>query len=187
MNRQTRWLVAFVVALIMANIGLVAYLWLKKEAPKQVLPRSDARAYLVQTLALSTAQTASFDSLREGHFERMRNYKDAMRLAKDSLFEGLRQPQAKNAERLTQRIGALQARMDLETFDHFAQLRALLSPAQAEIFDNVIGDVLRTMGPRRGGPPPGGERREGPPHGEGRPHDGPPEDEGPPPGEGLPR
>ena len=81
-----------------------------------------------------------------------------MRGLKDEFFSQLSAPRNANTDTLAQRIGIVQAQIDLETFDHFSQLRSLLNEGQAKKFDNVIQDVLRTMGPRQG-PPPGGQRR----------------------------
>ena len=66
-----------------------------------------------------------------------------------------------SADTSAQIIGAIQTKIDLETFSHFSQLRSLLNVEQKEKFDKVIQQVLRNMGPR-GGPPPGGRRRPGP-------------------------
>lgn len=167
MNKQTKWLVGLVSALIVINIALVAMLWLKKDN-STVLPRGDAKDYLVQKLSLTKAQQNSFESLRKDHFERMRTYQDQMRQLKDHFFSQLSEPNAK-PDSLSQRIGDMQSKIDLETFDHFSKLRSLLNEEQKKEFDNIIQDVLRTMAPR-GGPPPDDHDRKGPP-----PPDGPPQ------------
>jgi hypothetical protein len=157
MNKQSGWVLALVVVLITVNIALIATLWLKKDH-NPVYPPRDAKNYLVESLSLTTDQVNSFDSLRKEHFERMKGYQDEMRHLKDNLFSRLNQPNA-NPDSLSQKIGELQGRIDLETFDHFSKLRSILNEGQKNKFDNIIQDVIRTMGPRGGPPPP-----EGPPH-----------------------
>ena len=167
-----------IAVLVVANIALAATIWLKKEdTEKKVMPmgtpRGDARDYLVSSLSMNEQQVQSFDSLRRGHFERMRTYKDQMRRLKDSLFEGLRKQQQAQATSIAERIGQVQAQIDIETFNHFAQLRLLLNDEQKQTFDQTIQEVLRTMAPK--GPPHDRPIRDGdrmgPPPGEGPPPD----------------
>ena len=166
MNRQTKWLIGLVTALVVVNVVLLAILWLKHDNNTQ-LPRRDAKNYLVKNLSLNKEQEHSFDSLRKDHFERMRNYQEAMRHLKDDFFNRLSQPNSK-PDSIGKQIGELQTKIDLETFGHFSKLRSILNEDQQKKFDNIIQDVLHTMAPR-GGPPMDGDRQSPPPPG-GPPH-----------------
>ena len=115
---------------------------------------------------MNDKQIKTFDSLRNGHFQKINHYREEMRGLKDSFFSQLRSPMSPRTDTLARRIGSLQTKMDLETFDHFSQLRSLLNEEQSKKFDNIIQDLLRTMDRRVGSPPPEGGRR--------RPPDGPP-------------
>jgi hypothetical protein len=98
-----------------------------------------------------------------------------MRSLKDQLFNQLKGPHISAVDSLANAIGTLQAKLDLETFDHFSQLRAILTKEQAIKFDDVIQDVLRTMAPKQG-PPPRDGNGQGPPLRDGPPGM-PPEEE----------
>jgi hypothetical protein len=151
MNKQFKWLVALVVLLVVANLALVATIWLKKD--RDIKPKGgDAKDYLVEQLSMTGSQVSSFDSLRKGHFERMRKFQDEMKYLKESLFNQLKEPPSRQ-DSVAQKIGELQAKIDLETFDHFSALRSILTVGQKKTFDNVIQTVLRNMA-RGGGPPP---------------------------------
>jgi hypothetical protein len=163
MNKQSKWLIGLVALLVVVNLALVASIWLKKE--KDVRPKvGDAKDYLVEQLSMTPSQVRSFDSLRKGHFERMRKYQDEMKYLKETLFNQLKETSPQH-DLVARKIGELQTRIDLETFDHFSRLRSSLSEEQKKKFDNIIQIVLRSMAPG-GGPLPGfrpGE--EGPPPG----------------------
>lgn len=161
MSKQSKWLIGLVVLLVVANLALVATIWLKKD--KEARPRGDAKDYLVEQLSLSKDQITSFDNLRSDHFRRMKDYQEGMRHLKDSFFQQLNQPNAK-PDSLARQMGEQQMKIDVETFDHFSKLRSLLNEEQKKKFDNIIQDVLRTMAPRGGLPPPGRPGEEGPPH-----------------------
>lgn len=182
MNKTTKWLVGLVAVLVVANIALVATIWLKKQdATAQPAARGDARDYLISSLSLNNAQVKSFDSLRKEHFERMRGYQNGMHRLKDALFEQLKWPRNAQADSLAKKIGDLQATIDLETFEHFSQLRNLLNSQQSQKFDSTIQEVLRTMAP-------GGPRPPRPGGGIQNPGDrmGPPDEGPPPPGDAPP-
>jgi periplasmic protein CpxP/Spy len=167
MTTKTKWLAAFIAVLVLTNLGLMIFIWSEKEESRIPPPIRDAREYLVKTLALDDTQLETFDSLRKIHFEKVSSYRKEMRGLKDEFFSRLSAPRSADTDTLAQRIGIVQTKIDLETFDHFSQLRSLLNKEQTKKFDNVIQDVLRTMGPRQG-PPQGGQHR--------RPGDLPPGD-----------
>jgi len=153
-----KWLIILIASLVLINIVLLAVIWLEKDTGTPPERGKDAREYLLESLSLSKKQIDSFDSLRKKHFEKIQYYQQQMRVAKDNLFGQLTQPEMNSADTLAQIIGAIQTKIDLETFSHFSQLRSLLNVEQKEKFDKVIQQVLRNMGPR-GGPPPGDRRR----------------------------
>ena len=153
MNAKAKWLIVLITLLALINIVLLATIWLKKDAGEFSERRGDARDYLIKSLSLNEAQIKSFDSLRKEHFERMNQYQEQMHGLKDDLFNELNHSPNAHTDTLAQRIGIVQTKIDLETFEHFSQLRFLLNEEQTKKFDTIIRDVLRTMVPR-GGPPP---------------------------------
>lgn len=173
MNTQTKWLVGLVVALVIVNLGLVAFLWLSKDEKSLPPQGRDARNFLVRELSMDEQQVKLFDSSRRQHFEKMRKYNEEMRFLKDRLFGLLKEENVPKKNEmvsiLNENISKIQAAIDLETFDHFSKLRSILNDEQKRQFDTLIQEVLHTMAPR-GGPPPDDRDRQGPP-----PTDGPPQ------------
>lgn len=165
-----------VAVLVVVNIALMATIWVKKDAAVAPPQRGDAKEYLVKTLSLNKAQVEDFDSLRNEHFKKIAEYKQAMRFVKDRLFSLLNEKDTNRINTqittyLKEKIGDIQANIDVETFQHFYRLRSLLNEQQKQKFDSTIQDVLRTLDPRAAGPDdlmPGGDRpgeRMGPPPG----------------------
>ncbi|MDB5252237.1 MAG: hypothetical protein JWP27_1406, partial [Flaviaesturariibacter sp.] len=150
-STRPNWLVIGIAALALLNIALLAVIWLNRSpddaapAANSTAPRGDARNMLIKELALDSNQVARFDSLRTTHFAEIQGLRDQMRSAKDALFEGL-QKESNAPQEAARRIGDLQARLDLATYSHFAQLRALCNEDQKKTFDKIIGNVLRGMG-----------------------------------------
>jgi Spy/CpxP family protein refolding chaperone len=179
MNKATRWLVGLVAVLVVANIALVATIWLKKDGAGKQLPfRGNARDYLVKSLSLNEAQVQAFDSSRQGHFERVKQYKDQLHSVKDRFFDLLSDSRPDSTKErlklaLQEKAGELQGKLDAETFNHFYQLRSTLNPSQKQKFDSTIQEVLRTMAPAGPHPPRPGAGMQNPDDRMGPPPDEP--------------
>ena len=165
------WLAIAVILLAAINLVFLGYIWLeRKDETKTIQQPKDARDYLVKELRLNETQQQQFDSLRKGHFEQMKNDREETKRWKDAFFGKLKDGNGSGDNSIAQQIGALQAKIDLNTFQHFASLRNICTEEQKKRFDEIIEEVLRNMGRGPGrpdGPPPGD--RQGPP-----PPDGPP-------------
>jgi periplasmic protein CpxP/Spy len=174
--KKFNWLAVLVAGLVLLNIGLLGTVWLKKKpeaVSEKFPPKHDARDLLISELELDSMQVKSFDSLRKDHFNEIRGYRDAMRDLKDDLFQAISKPDG-SQDSIAAEIGKLQSKIELATFNHFAALRNICNEDQKEKFDEVIHDVLRSMGRPQGhgdGPPPRGrpprdDEHPGPPPGE---------------------
>jgi periplasmic protein CpxP/Spy len=142
--------------LAVLNLTFLAYIWFERSDRKRPDAPKDARDYLVRELNLNVAQQRHFDSLRQGHFEQMQRDREEMRKLKDAFFGQLKNAGDTIPAALAQEIGAVQARIDLNTFHHFAALRRICTDEQQKKFDDIIQNVLKNLG--RPGPPPGDKR-----------------------------
>ena len=179
MDTKVKWLMSLVAVLVVLNVALLAFLWTSKKNDVNYTNRpGDGRAYLIKSLKLNDKQQQQFDSLRKNHFEQMTSYNEEMRRLKDELFDNLHQPAIGNIDSITNRIGEIQSKIDLQTFRHFSAVRAMLNEDQKSKFDITIKDVLHRMAPKGDRPPGPGEREGGPPPngapGDGLPPDAPP-------------
>jgi periplasmic protein CpxP/Spy len=77
---------------------------------------------------------------------------DSIRDAKKRFFDLLNQPGATDSSALIARsneIADLQKRLDLATFRHFQNVRAICRPDQLQKFDTVIKEIVNRMTPFR--------------------------------------
>ena len=167
--KNNRWLSIITIVLLVANIVTLAMLWSHKNKDgndqKPPQPPGQVFEFVSKELALDTAQQEAYKKLRDAHQASQRQMQDSIRKAKDALFLLLQQPTVSDSlvQEYSKRATAFDQQMDIITFKHFQQVRALCNLEQQKKFDAVIKDVLRRMqGPRnRQGPPPGA-RGEGP-------------------------
>lgn len=183
------------VFLVLANIATLGVFWYYKihiGAAGQATGhpgdrRAQASAFIIKQVGFTAAQQKQYLSLVQQHQQQVRRIREQLHLAKDALFDSLSdttitQPRI---DELAAAIAALDKELDIQTYAHFKQVRAICTPEQKIKLDNCIKQVMRMMAP------PADERPGGPPRGEGGsfgPQGQPPAGGMPPPrdGEGPP-
>ncbi len=157
---NNRWLSIATLILLIANIATLTVLWTqnkKQGFEKPVLPSQGAVfEFLTKELQLTKQQQLEYRQLREKHQSGQRQYRDPIRKAKDALFSLLKQTNVPDSllQEYSKRATAFDQQLDILTFRHFQQVRALCSPTQQEKFDEIIKDAMSRMG-GPGGRPPG--------------------------------
>lgn len=158
-NKYISWLV---ILLAVLNIALLVFIWSgQKRFGKN--PPPGGMILLEERLQLEPAQIRQLKQLRETHFQKIDALRKDSREARKTLHSLWSQANVnEKVNDLTQRLGTTQAAIEKATYQHFAQIRAICTPQQQEIFDTIIEDVLR-KGDRPGGkdgrrPPPKGRR-----------------------------
>ena len=167
--RILQWTVAI---LVLCNIGLMVTIWFRPHydgPPRGEQPRD----FVIRSLKFSDDQVKKYDALIKVHRHAMDELNRQGVDYRQLLFSNLKNDQANvNTDSMAQLIANNQKQVELATYHHFAQLRAICDNSQKETFDKIINDVMKKMhGGMRGGPPP----RERDDH-----HPG--DEQGPPPG-----
>lgn len=171
--RNNKFIGGVVIFLAILNVVLLVFIWSGQNQFKKGRPQGGIKL-LEERLDLNESQKQQLQQLREIHFQSMENFRKESREARKALHSLWSETNADNKViALTQRLGNAQAAIEKATYDHFAQIRAICSPEQQTIFDELIEDVLRQgdqAGPRDGKRPLPNDRRpgEGPPPREGR-------------------
>ena len=167
-----------VILLLLCNIGLMLTIWLK---PGQRGPGGETpRDFVIRNLKFSDEQVQKYDALIKDHRREMNRLRHEAMEYRQALFANLKNEGrgGMNPDSLTQLIASNQKQVELVTYNHFGQVRAICTEEQKKVFDNIIGEVTKKMnGPGHGGPPPH-DRQDPPPDRE--PGDNPP----PPPPDG---
>jgi protein CpxP len=172
---RNKWLTIGFLVLVAMNIATLGAFWIlkdKKSGPPAGM-RNGVTEFLIKELQLDSAQQLRFRELVAEHRQGMNDIRKDNRQAKDSFFELLKQPNIDEAS-LAKAAAAANLpdqRMEMITFRHFQQLRAICNETQKAKFDEIIHEVLRMNAPgNQPPPPPPGARGHFPP-------------DGPPPGE----
>ena len=174
-----------VLLLVLCNIGLIVTLWIKPHPPGPPPPPPGGgapREQLLSKLNFTDDQVKKYDVLIQAHQQEMHRLRNEGAALRHDLFSNLNNSisSGKLADSLTQAIGNNQKSIELVTFNHFSQVRALCTDQQKQEFDKIIVDLTKNMtgnNGRNGPPPPRPDGPDGPP-----PPPPPPGDQsGPPP------
>ena len=118
--------------------------------------------YIIETLKFNKEQEAAFHKLKEAHRDSMQILNKRGKDLREILFEGLENDQqVNNPEQIMIEIGKNQQQIERLTYRHFEEVKKLCSPEQKVIFNSIIQEVLKRMGPRR--PMAKEEHPDGPP------------------------
>lgn len=177
--KNNRWLTVFIIMLLLANIVTLVLLWsgYKKNEPEKIIqnPTGSVFQFVTTALQLNEQQQEAYAVLRDEHRAGQKDLQDSIKKAKDNFFELLKLPATNDSilKMYSSRELAFQQQLEIFTFKHFQQVKALCTAAQQIKFDNVIQEALKRMGnnrpPRPDGPPPpgmGGQHRPPPSNGE---------------------
>jgi protein CpxP len=167
-NKRMRILQWTVGLLVLCNIALIATIWIRsgKDGTQH---RESPRDYVIRNLNFSDEQIQKYDVLIKAHRVAMRRLNDEANEYRTALFANLKNGQKadNSTDSLTSLITNTQKEIEVVTYNHFAEVRALCTEAQKTEFDNIISDVIKKMNGRPPHPPHEG-------HGPPPPHNGPP-------------
>ena len=169
--------------LMVANVALIATIWLK---PTQTRPQPPASPInFIEKLQLTAQQNKEFQLLSGAHRVKIDSLKKLGKDAREHFFAQLKDNTANKRllDSMSAVLGTYHQLIEMETFQHFRTVRSMLDARQQPVFDSLIINVLQHMPEqphfKGDGMGPGG--REGhPPLPEGN-QPPPPDGNGPPP------
>ena len=169
--RFWKWAVAL---LVLCNICLIAVIWFKLPMPFGHKPEQP-RDFVISKLKFSDDQVKKYDALIAAHQAAMQHLRIESTDLRRQLFNNLNNSSNTTiADSFAGLIANNQKQIEVATYNHFVQVRAICTDDQKATFDKIIGDVTRMMsGPRQG--PPGKHPGDGQGPPDGRP--GPPEND----------
>ncbi len=193
-NKFWLWLV---VLLVICNLALIATIWLKPVGNGNGFPpprHGGPGANFNKQLSFTTEQNEKFNQMRQAQQEKIDSLKKAARGIREQFFAVLKTGENNTAQldSISTVLGNYHKTIELQTYTHFAEVRAMLTDKQKVIFDSIIVDVLHNLpeqprykgdGLRRQGPGHPGDGNGPPPPRDERFNDGPPprRGDGPPP------
>lgn len=138
-----------IVALVLVNTGMLAYLW-SEQVKQKAAASPDAARFLASELKLDSTQTQAYyncwkeyrDSLkilhREGKLLHIRYFAKLSITPIDTV----------EVQRYADSIAAYRRQVELLSFYQFSRVRQLCTPPQRKKFDLVIGEVLDRLAMR---------------------------------------
>ena len=147
---DSRFLKIVIVILLIINIGSISFMWLHHPPPPPMHER-DALHFMIHELNLSDSQQSQFEKLKNAHHEMMDKLQEDGRGFHNRYFDLLHSAaDSVTVAQMADSISSNQKQIELITFYHFKNVRAILTADQQKKFDELIGDALSRIAP-----PPG--------------------------------
>ncbi|MFC5410309.1 Spy/CpxP family protein refolding chaperone [Larkinella bovis] len=139
-RKRYRLLVGIIVALVLLNAGLMAWMWLGPRNHRDGRP--DGRSYLSKTLGLSEEQRTQYRAMRLKHFQTIRPLLDSLRQERRRFFELVGDSTKTDAQLMQQarQLEEKNARLDVINLRHFQQVSALCTPEQRQKLKQVLAE-----------------------------------------------
>jgi Spy/CpxP family protein refolding chaperone len=154
---KVKWLMGFIVVLILINIATVTAVWMHPGRPDGPGgPGAPRRDMLRQELNLSSEQEKQFGKLKSEHHDAVDPIRANDRKLHDAFFDLLKGGDEHKAEvdSILTLMAAGRKTEDSLVFAHLTKVRKICTPEQQQKFDEVIAEAMRANAPRQGGPPP---------------------------------
>ena len=144
-----RFYKAAIIILILLNLGTLTFLWISRPRPGQAAHRGRSEEFLIRELALTPKQQDEFGKLRDMHSEKLRMLQEQDRKLHDRFFDALFLPATDTLalDIISDSISDIRKQMELLTFEHFSQLRQVLTERQKVRFHQVFRQALERVMP----------------------------------------
>ena len=154
---NTRFLKIVIVLLILVNLGMMAFIWFNSPVSKPSDQPPFAPGFLVKELELSGSQQKNYLGLRGNHRKILGQLQERDKILHTRFFDQLfsEVPDSKSVQALVDSITENRRKMEVLTFDHFMQVRQMLTPDQQKKFEEIFEEVLRMVLPPPPPPPSG--------------------------------
>ncbi|MBO9151564.1 periplasmic heavy metal sensor [Chitinophaga sp. GCM10012297] len=148
-----------VIILLLTNFLLLFFFVWKtpEEAPKTGTSRGrgEVMQLLEKEVGFSKQQLDQYKQLKDQHWERLKPAFGDLRAARDRFYVLLKEDSVADSvlTAAADSIGARQVVIDLQTYRHFRDVRALCTTEQLPRFDSVVQHVMKKMNNFRKSPP----------------------------------
>lgn len=162
---RSKILVLIIIALLVSNLTLLGFMFFGKKSGKKPPERGKSFSdFFEKRIGFTPEQSAKFHQLRDQHLENLKPFLKEVRKAKDSLFKIMRMPQIPDSilEKAADNLAQKEKAQELQSFNHFRQVRELCTDEQKPRFDSLISIIINrsfARPPGHQGPPPQGPPR----------------------------
>lgn len=146
---KTKLLIVAVISLLLINIGTLSFLWIYKPLPPHFPPPppnnepakpplNEAVEFIIRELHFNSDQEAKFENLRHQHREQVSQTQDSIVSYHSKIFDLLQSNDTTQAKIFARKIADQTEQVEMFTFSHFAQIRALCDENQMKRFDEMF-------------------------------------------------
>ncbi len=163
---KTKLLTIAVIGLLVINIAVVGFLFLKKPPhPRDGRPagmekgmakeQNGPKNIIIEKLHFDKEQAAQYETLIEQHQAIIKSLNDSIKDAKNDLYSSLTNETFTGKDSLIAKLGLLQRQVELTHYDHFSAIKKLCKPDQLENYAALTKEISRFFAPpKKDGPPP---------------------------------
>lgn len=156
MMNKTKLLSISVVALLVMNLALMAFLMFGRPSPKHPRggpppqkERSGPKGMIIAKLSLDDGQQASYQLLIDAHKKSIKEQQTKIMEDKNHLFSLLKSDDLSQKDNIIAKISLTQAAIENTHFQHFLDLKGLCRPDQIDDF-NALTEELAVLFPGPG-------------------------------------
>lgn len=160
---DNKWRAIVVALLVVLNTIALTVFWIERKSNNVQFPPQDnrigAKDYLIKELGLDSLQRLQYDELINQHRQRTNEMHLHVRDAKDSFFALLNDSTITEStvKKASLRAAETEQQIDMQTFNHFKNIRSICNAQQQKKFDSIIRNAVKMMEPaqhRPQRPPP---------------------------------
>ncbi|MBM3415423.1 MAG: periplasmic heavy metal sensor [Bacteroidetes bacterium] len=144
--KNNKLLTIAVIALLLSNIGLVAFMLTGKSSKgDRRHGRREPFEMMVKELNMTEQQQKEYKQMKEEHMKNVRPLFDSVRAAKSAFFTLIKDSTATDSliHVYSRRISEKQAALDKITFTHFRNVRKLFTAEQQPGFDSFMQKMMQ--------------------------------------------
>jgi len=149
-----RFTVISISVLVILNLVLIGFITTSAFDKRERNRKSsdDRRAeYIAKKLGFSDTQKEAYDSLNTQHRDATDELQRVINDKRREVFSLTREENnsPEVADSLTSEIGRLVSKMELRTYDHVLNVRALCTPEQLETLDSLVQAMIKSRRPKK--------------------------------------
>jgi protein CpxP len=154
---KSKFLKVIIIFLLVLNLGTLIFLFLGRKHgghhPHEKGNHEGPANFIIEELKFDEKQQVQFEDLKKEHQNQMRSMEDSMRTQRDLLPDVIIAGDDSKADSIASNISRYQKQIEIYTYQHFVKVFRMCNDEQKKKFKNIIDDILKMMGPKKGGPP----------------------------------
>lgn len=142
--RKIRLLTGIIIGLVVLNIGLLSWFFLRSETRQHRSGRTRSDTFLADTLGFNNQQQQELAALQQAYFREIRPRQRQLRQLRKTYFRLT--DSAFTADQRRERARAFHqqsADVELQTLSHFDKVAALCTPAQRQRLNQLLSELPR--------------------------------------------